>query len=379
LVAIVLDSAPGEAIATALPDDLYRSSSSEVERILAAWHARPLTARQEKIVRTISSRFYKRGYCYAKQATLAKSIGCAKSTLQLDLDELAARGFLILERREGTSNITLLAPGLREALRIIKEQRRPKLSAAEVIVNSIEKVGQQLAAARAELVGSVTQTVVSFSQQIAHVCDQNRPKTVSQSRDITHVSLSSQALHSKNNEMQNAVRKTIDELTDAGVTPWRARQLIELAGLERVKRNLALGQHKSAKNPGGYLAEAIRADYAATRPIPGSEAYQIHEKERRISQHVSVTALFKTESKAAPLSEHHLDVAAAKFAQIPEQERVCFEQQAQREIEATPPFWAVGLLTRDGVKHQAIQALIRTKAIELWNSCAASFPVRAVV
>jgi len=380
LVATVLDSAPGEAIATALLDDLYRSSESESEadRILAAWRAQPLTARQEKIVRVISSRYYQRGYCFAKQATLARAVGCAKSTLQDELEVLADRGFLILERRQGTSNITLLAPGLQEALRIIKAQRRPKPSRAAIIVNSIEKVGQQLAVARAELVESVTQTVASFSQQIAHVCDQNRPKTVSQSRDITHVSLSSRALHSKKDEMQNAVKKTIDELTMAGVTPWRARQLIELSGLERVKRNLALGQHKHATNPGGYRAEAIRRDYAATRPIPGSEAYHVHEKERAAANTICAVPVDKIKSKPALIPEHHLDIAAAKFAQVPDQQRFIFEQQAQHEIEKAPPFWAVGLLTREGLKHQAIQGLIRAKAIELWQSCVASFPARVV-
>jgi len=381
MTATTLETLPGEAISVALPD-LYRSSESEpeVERILAAWRHCPLTARQEKIVRIISSRYYQCGYCYAKQVTLARAVGCAKSTLQEDLEVLAERGFLILERRPGTSNITLLAPGLQEALRIIKQQRRPKRSAAEVIVNSVEKITQQLAAARAELVESVTQTVAAVSQQIATVCDHNRPKTVSQSRNtITHVSLSSSALHSKKDGMlDDAVKNMIDELAAEGVTRGRARQLIELSGLERVKRNLALGQHKHAKNPGGYLAEAIREDYAGKRPIPGSEAAQVHEKEHAATQHIPAIAPSKLRPQAAPIPEHHLDIAAAKFAQVSEQERVIFEQRAQQAIEVAPPFWAVGLLTRNGFEHQAIQALIRTKAIELWQSCAASFPALSV-
>lgn len=55
------------------------------------------------------------------------------------------------------------------------------------------------------------------------------------------------------------------------VTDSRAGKLFREFGADRVSRNLALGTHRSADNPPGYLCEAIKHDYAATargnRPI----------------------------------------------------------------------------------------------------------------
>jgi hypothetical protein len=131
------DTLPQHVSATTLPD-LYRQSDPEVERILFAWNACPPTHRQETILRRISSKFYQRGYCFARQETIAKAVGCAKSTLQLEMDILTARGFLILERRQGTSNITLLAPGVQDTLKILKLKKlQAGLSPAALIASCV--------------------------------------------------------------------------------------------------------------------------------------------------------------------------------------------------------------------------------------------------
>jgi hypothetical protein len=111
-------SAPSEATPT-----------PEARAVLDNLRAAPVSARGTRILRIISSRYYADGCCYARQETLARAIGCAKSTLQSELDELEARKLLHVTPRDGTSNVTHLADGVREALRFQRiENRRRALA-----------------------------------------------------------------------------------------------------------------------------------------------------------------------------------------------------------------------------------------------------------
>jgi len=110
----------------ALPEETL---TPEARAVLEYFRAEPLSARGDRILRIISSTYYAHECCYAKQETLARAVRCAKSTLQLELDDLEARKLIHVTPRKGTSNVTVLADGVREALRFQRiENRRRALA-----------------------------------------------------------------------------------------------------------------------------------------------------------------------------------------------------------------------------------------------------------
>jgi len=65
-----------------------------------------------------------------------------------------------------------------------------------------------------------------------------------------------------------------------GVTPKRAGEFAQLFEPEQIERNVALGLHRTKKNPPGYLLTLIRDDPASRRIAPGSEADRVRQRER---------------------------------------------------------------------------------------------------
>jgi hypothetical protein len=119
-------TAPISITTSALSD---ATLTPEARTVLEYFRAAPLSARGNRILRIISSTYYADGCCYAKQETLARAVDCAKSTLQLELDELEALKIIHVTPRKGTSNVTVLADGVREALRFQRiENRRRALA-----------------------------------------------------------------------------------------------------------------------------------------------------------------------------------------------------------------------------------------------------------
>jgi hypothetical protein len=221
----------------------------------------------------------------------------------------------------------------------------------------------------------MSQAVKAVSNQLSSTISAHRPKTAKQSpNSISERYLSTQASPRKNVDIPDDVfKKIVGKLTEEGVTPKRARQLLLLSGVERVQRNIALGLHRKASNPGGYLAEAIRQDYASTHAIPGSECATVRAQERKFHPETLHTFSEHAKTEPRPLPANALDLASEAFAQIPNHTRAEFEQQAQHEIVSAPPFWAKSVLARSGIRHEAIQAAIRMKAIALWQKHTDSF------
>ena len=358
----------------------------------------PLTSRQERILRTIAAKFYKRGYCFAKHETIATAARCgSKSTVQLDLDELEARGLVCVQRRPGTSNLTILGPGLIEALRTMRiERRRKELLARRgtlSVCGHVQAYKKMAAIAIEELTSFARETVsiastklndlrlaksttnvVNFEKKVAQDFDffVDRPKAVPQPRKRI-ISLPSNYisnLSSCNNIgiRDDVFKEIVDELTAEGVTPRRAQQLIALSGIECVKRNLALGFHKHALNPGGYLAEAIRQDYASMHPVAGSEAAKVREQETKARQPIARPTATSPKPKLTPTPLDEYNLTAIEFDSTAEVDRRKFEEQAREDIITSPPFWAANVLAREGIQGPSIQGAIRTKAIALWKS-----------
>jgi len=370
--------------------------SDDAQAILTELRQSPVTSRQERILRTIASKYYQRGYCFARHTTIATAVGCAKSTLQLDLDELEARGLLAVQRRPKTSNVTILAPGLIEALRIMRlERRRAEFVSrrgVSRVLNRVESYKKIATAAMEELATFARDTVAVAAAKISEFTapkavvsvpvsekkaaqdfdfSLNRPKAVSQPRTLSPKFISAKASPDAEKE------KTTEKLREAGVSPRQARELVRTFGTERAELNLALGLHLNAKNPGGFLATAIRENYAASHVHPGSEAATVRRRERSqavVRETYDVQKGQAPKYAPAPLPKPAIELAAAAFDQLPPDKRAIYERRAQDAVAAAPPTWLAAMLQRSGLEHPAVRGTIKTKAVELWRLVTATHP-----
>jgi len=368
--------------------------SDDAQAILTEFRQSPVTSRQERILRTIASKYYQRGYCFARHTTIATAVGCAKSTLQLDLDELEARGLLAVQRRPKTSNVTILAPGLIEALRIMRlERRRAEFVSrrgVSRVLNRVESYKKIATAAMEELATFARDTVAVAAAKISEFTapkavlsvpvlekkpaqdfdfSLNRPKAVSQPGTLSPKFISAKASPDAKKE------KTTGKLREAGVSPRQARELIKTFGVERAERNLALGLHLNAMNPGGYLATAIRENYAANRLHPDSEAVAVRRRERPekvVRERFDVQTAQVAKPASMPLPKSAIEAIASAFDHLPTEERAVYEQQARESVAAAPPTWLVSILQRCGFEHPAVRGAIKVKALESWQRLAAA-------
>jgi len=379
--------------------------------VLEYFRAAPLSVRENRILRIISSTYYADGCCYAQQETLARAVGCAKSTLQKDLDELEARNLLRVTPREDTSNVTHLADGVREALRFqrIENHRRalarrgvaPLASKSPAVSSPMppKPPRARVAASPASVApSSVSQGTFKPKKRAKSepkpgskngsalvVCSAIRPKattwperSTSGTNDcisgksrrhvktgiLSRVREGEQACETRDaksekihvqgdeNHVQSSENANVSEIDNAtkphekpvaksleaehvvvengnekqgkaparsrkaectapqngkeggkkavassvlshperttaaalliaeGVTPKRAGEFAQLFDRDQIERTIALGLHRTKKNPPGYLLTLIRDDPASRRIAPGSEAEQVRRRER---------------------------------------------------------------------------------------------------
>jgi len=221
--------------------------------VLKALRVQPLTARQTRLLRVILNRFYGKGYCHARQETLAAEMDCAKATVQADLAELADRGFIRITKREGTSNFTELVPGMAEALHVLQ---------AEAESNRINwEHAAELKAAFQERLPVVFPT--QRPKGTPYPMESSTPHKHVTPLDVSEITNTSSCTPTRKEEPDDA-RDLVKKLMDEGVSPSQAWKLARNFDTARIERNLAFGAHAGKRNPGGYLAEAIREDYAAT-------------------------------------------------------------------------------------------------------------------
>ena len=107
------------------------AAAAAVTTVVRYLRDHPLSGIVESILRTIASMFYREGVCYARQTTIARIVGRAKSTVQLALDKLENRGLICRTVREGTSHLIHLADGVIEALRELRLERRARTLRAQ--------------------------------------------------------------------------------------------------------------------------------------------------------------------------------------------------------------------------------------------------------
>ena len=360
-------------------------ASQEALTVLTDIQMYPLSAREERVLRTIASKFYQQGCCYAKHETLAKAIKCAKSTLQTTLDELEARGLIAVTRRERTSNITILTQGVIEALKFLRIQRRRihvlarrgLAQAVDYVQGNVESYTETATEVIEELVSRAQATLASVKESIPKNAQsltppdfilENRPKAVKQ--PIKH----SPNFVSAKSTCDDAKKRTgtTKKLREAGVSPKQASKLVHCFGVDRVNLNLELNLHQKAQNPGGFLAMAIRENYAGNHVRPGSEAAAVREREHSTrlfpQSQKSQTSVSTIKQTLVSAPKAKIELLSGAFQELPMVEQNQYEQTAQSIFATSPPSWLVGFLKRGGFEHPAVRGAIRAKAITLWDS-----------
>jgi hypothetical protein len=286
----------------------------------------------ERIARAMTSRAYKSGHCYATQETIARWTRIPRATLQLRLHEMERLHLMRVQRRPGTSSITIFADGTLDALRLKKIN---KIKVRERIAPYVARTCTAPAATNPHETGirrdqnvdswpkntmcsqktlSRTNPVIS-AKSLPHV----KPEVILPARTRTKPPVKAverqktppkqqapkpqtmlPALHvaAKPTTRQNGNEGTgkavppsasshpkpsaaaVAMLIAEGVTPARARCFASLFEPERIARTIALDLHRAKNSPPGYLLRLIQDDAAAKRIAPGSEADRVRQRER---------------------------------------------------------------------------------------------------
>lgn len=318
-------------------DPLPAPLSVEAAELLRIFQATPMTARQERILRTIASKYYREGQCYARQSRIADAVGCAKSTLQLDLDELEARGLIRVHRRVGTSNVTILADGMIEALKAMRiDRRRTRLER-----DGVEIASTSFRALPVPTIAPLAHAVPVALQTSNRPKDAKRPGQHSTSLHKSNISNTSSPRAQEGEGTYDDVRKNNDKaaqiLIREGITPKRARLFARIFDADRIEANVNFGLHRSKKNPAGYLAYMLQHDIAATHVTPGSEAERVRAMEhapRSLRSHEQQLVAMPSSSPTKAIIEESSihDDAAAKFAQLAPDEQAEYKALAEREV-----------------------------------------------
>ncbi len=340
--------------------------SVEAAELLRVLHAAPMTKRQETILRTIASKYYREGQCYARQSRIADAVGCAKSTLQLDLDELEARGLIRVHRRIGTSNVTILADGMIEALKAMRiDRRRTRLErdGIEIANASFRTLPTPTIVLPAHVVPPVLQTSNRPK-------DAERPRQHSTSLPKSFISNTPSPRAQERESTRDDVSKNNDEtaqvLIQEGITPKRARLFARIFDADRIKANVTLGLHRAKKNPGGYLAYMLQHDIAAAHVAPGSEAERVRAAEcapRSLPPREREPIATPVPSKAVLQEPSAHDDAAARFAELTPNERAEYEALAERELRHR----LSGLGNFFDLRRPTIQAMLTAHAVQAFR------------
>ena len=285
----------------------------------------------ERIARAMTSRAYKSGYCYATQETIARWTRIPRATLQLRLHEMERLHLIRVQRRPGTSSITLFADGTLDALRLkkinkIKIRERVAPYVARTFTAPAATNPHETEIRRGQNVDSWPKNTTCSQQTLSRTkpiisaksLPQVPPEAILPARTHTKPPVKASETQKtppkrqapkpqakppavpvaeKSTTRQNGNEGTgeavapsasshpepsataVAMLIAEGVTPARARSFAPLFESERIARTIALSLHRTKKNPPAYLLRLIQDDAAAKHIAPGSEADQTRQRE----------------------------------------------------------------------------------------------------
>lgn len=253
---------------------------SDIADALALWTRLTPTRRQQRILLGIARFFYSSGTCFARQVTIATKLKIPKTTLQREIADLELLGYLLLTRREGTSTMMTFKPGLIEAFNQIRRDRR----LAFLVKKHSEKKSTAFLHARSKSGPNMASS-------------ETKPKHTSSTRNLrvsrTTTNTRGDAFAKKPTCREEA--ETTALLVSEGVTASRAATLARIHDAQAIRHAIAIGMHRTGRNPAGYLCYLIVNRLAENIPAPNSEAAIVRSQEGR-----NLTKL--TETKAAAIT-----------------------------------------------------------------------------
>jgi Helix-turn-helix domain len=383
--------------------DVVAVVHAQAALVLRALRAQPLTSRQTRLLRLILHRFYGKGYCHAAQETLAAAMECSKAAVQADLAELTDRGIIRITKREGTSNFTEVVSGLAEALQTLQAEvqsrrinwrhaaelkaafethstvvfptKRPKEAKLPVEATPPHKHSTSL------IVSKITNTS-SCARQPSE-CERSLDGVAEKVNDDERLRTPvAQGKAMECGTKATTVKATIPEagveaqtaalLIGEGVSPSQAWKLVRRFDTAHIERNLALGAHVGKRNPGGYLAEAIRKDFAVASIKPDSEAAQAREHERPTSRATIAVVPLATlapevaktppEPASAPLTRTEvIDSGTALLDALTEPGKAALRERAIAELDRQNA-WMGKVWKHEGV---VFEGIVRARMVKL--------------
>ena len=372
------------------------SHTAQVADLIDAYADPKLHPDIERIARMMTSRAYKQGRCHATQEKISSWTGIPKATLQLRLNEMERLELIQVQRRPGTSSITLFADGTLDALRLKKinkiktrERINPRLKRTFTDPNAANTHGSSdftpvladswpknttcsnTQIASQSVVKNQTVPLVFLSNHSSSSrarvektpgnrnevifeekksTEKNTEKPVVQSLTGKYTTFQTvkekertpiaKGIPSHSTTQQNATKL----LAAQGVTPARAVAFARLYDHERIEQNIRLGLHLDKKNPPAYLLRLIQDDAAARRISPTSEAARIREQERptvyrsrsealTIQPPPQVTSsLPKTPEKALPKASEPPNPIEEYLTSLVPQDCARYEQRAREKV-----------------------------------------------
>lgn len=398
------------------PTDAGPTRGAQAQDLLDAYADPSLHPDIERIARVMTSKAYKNGHCYASQEKIARWTRLPKSTLQLRLHEMERLELIRVERRPGTSSITLFADGTLDALRLKKinkigtRERINPLVTRTFTTPTLQNVDDQ-AACVTPLVNSWPKntscsenhsTPISLDIKPDHSTHSDREKPVGKSfhaHDVnkftneneqkrlvqkgqSHESITLRKLKeekekptsitiSKRSPLTASQQQSQKILIEQGVSCGPARSFALLFDHDHIARTIALGIHCEKRNPPAYLLQLIRDDAVSKHIVPDSEADLARRRERpptlygRYEPIIPAITIANTPKKPIPCPIEHvvLSIEATEadqcFAALTVSEKAIYQQCARQEVLRANPWLGDGVQSTGPLMEAMIRRQLR--------------------
>jgi hypothetical protein len=360
------------------------ATKSAGEAIHRDLRERPLNERQSRFLRYVR-RNYRDGVFYASAATVAGVLGCARSTVQADIREIEARRLWEVIPHAlasgHTSNAIIFAAGTLHALRKMEAEeidwrrtsrvkrdleKRPDYIANPTNRREDTKYPEDAKRLQSQHFTSLPISKITNTQHGARqgsVSEKRRDaaagdfekgnddealRTLVAQENLAECDMRTTAMMEKNAIVAGAASRMAALLVTEGLSPSQAHKIARNFDAARIAANLALRAHVGKRNPGGYLAESIRKDYAASAIKLGSDAALAREREKPISKTVKApvrdtvmkpepiahTPTTVRESTPTPtVTAESLDDASALLDALTEPEKAALRERAIADLD----------------------------------------------
>lgn len=313
---------------------------SEVDEALALLRRLTPTPRQQRVLLGIARFFYSSGTCFARQVTIAAKLKIAKTTLQREIADLELLGYLYLTRREGTSTIMTLKPGLIEAFKKIRRSRRLAFLTKKHSEKKSATFSRDLWKSGPNIASSKTKPENTSSARNSY-----------KSCNITTKTLNGDDGLVETPKYQTEIAEATALLVSEGVTASRAASIARYHDAHAIRHAVAVGVHRTGRNPAAYLCHLIVNRITDNIPHPNSEAAVVRSRQRTTLPRIDRTMPVNIEQEVSkstkgpifspspsPKTEPQDEALTALFDRLDPATRIAFESQATVALSFKPAF-----------------------------------------